>query len=79
MPIPKAKEVRLSDTERQGLEKLFERHQTGQQIAMRARIVIAAAGRLKNKEIVQMYQVCRHSQAVAQSFGMLYSLPIEIG
>jgi len=57
MPIPKAKEVILSEEERQGLEKLLKRHQTGQQIAKRARIVIAAADGLKNKEIVQKYQV----------------------
>ncbi len=57
MPIPKAQEVRLSDVERQGLEKLVKRHQIGQQIALRARIVLAAAGGLKNKEIVAKYSV----------------------
>lgn len=57
MPIPKAKEVNLSDAERQGLEKLTKRHQIGQQIALRARIILAAADGQKNKEIVQKYQV----------------------
>lgn len=57
MPIPKAKEVNLSDAERQGLEKITKRHQTGQQIALRARIILAAADGLKNKEIVERYQV----------------------
>jgi len=57
MPIPKAKEVKLSDAERQGLEKLVKRHQVGQQIALRARIVLAAADGLKNKEIVAKYSV----------------------
>lgn len=38
MPIPKAQEVKLSDAERQGLEKLVKRHQIGQQIALPARI-----------------------------------------
>jgi putative transposase len=57
MPIPKAKEVKLSDAERQGLEKLTKRHQVGQQIALRARIVLAAADGQKNKEIVQKYAV----------------------
>ena len=57
MPIPKAKVVTLSDAERQGLEKLIKRHQVGQQIAMRARIVLAAANSYKNNEIVQKYQV----------------------
>lgn len=57
MPIPKAQVVILSDVARQGLEKLIRQHQVGQQIALRARIVLAAADRLKNKEIVAKYQV----------------------
>ena len=57
MPNPKAKVVSLSDKERQGLEKLIKRHQVGQQIALRARIVLAAAEGQKNKEIVEKYQV----------------------
>jgi putative transposase len=57
MPIPKAQEVKLSDAERQGLEKLTRQHQIGQQMALRARIVLAAAQGLKNKEIVEKYQV----------------------
>ena len=57
MPIPKAQVVILSDAERQGLEKLTKRHQVGQQIALRARIVLAAAAGQKNKEIVEKYQV----------------------
>jgi len=57
MPIPKAEVVSLSDAERQGLEKLIKRHQVGQQIALRARIVLAAGHGLKNKEIAQTYDV----------------------
>jgi putative transposase len=57
MPIPKAQVVNLSKAERQDLEKLIKRHQVGQQIALRARIVLAAANGQKNKEIVQKYQV----------------------
>jgi putative transposase len=57
MAIPKAQEVKLSDAERQGLEKLVKRHQVGQQIALRARIVLAAADGLKNQEIVAKYSV----------------------
>jgi putative transposase len=57
MPIPKAQVVNLTDTERYGLEKLIKRHQIGQQNALRARIVLAAAGGLKNKEIAQTYGV----------------------
>lgn len=57
MPIPKAQVVNLSEAERQGLEKLIKRRQIGQQIALRARIVLAAAGEQKNKEIARTYHV----------------------
>jgi len=53
----KAQVVNLSDAEKQGLEKLIKRHQVGQQIAKRARIVLAAARGQKNKEIAQVYKV----------------------
>jgi DNA-binding NarL/FixJ family response regulator len=53
----KAQVVKLSDAEKQGLEKLIKRHQIGQQIAKRARIVLAAARGQKNKEIAQEYKV----------------------
>jgi putative transposase len=53
MPIPKAQVVNLTEVERYGLEKLIKRHQIGQQIALRARVVLAAAQGLKNKEIAQ--------------------------
>jgi putative transposase len=52
----KAQVVNLSDAEKQGLEKLVKRHQVGQQIAKRARIVLAAARGQKNKEIAQAYK-----------------------
>ena len=57
MSGPKAQVVKLSDDEQHGLEKLIKRHQIGQQIALRARIVLAAAGGLKNKEIAEVYNV----------------------
>ena len=53
----KAQVVKLSEVEHQGLDKLIKRHQVGQQIAMRAKIVLAAARGQKNKEIAQVYQV----------------------
>ena len=57
MPIPKAQVVNLSDAERQGLEKLIKRHQVGQQMALRARIILAAANQRKNTDIAQTYHV----------------------
>lgn len=57
MPIPKAQIVKLSDAERNSLEKLLKRHQVGQQIALRARIVLAAADGQTNKAIAETYAV----------------------
>lgn len=57
MPTPKAQVVTLSEMERQGLEKLIKRHQVGQQVALRARIVLAAAGGEKNEEIAQANKI----------------------
>ncbi len=57
MPIPKAQIVKLSDAERNGLEKLIKRHQVGQQIALRARIVLNAADGQTNKAIATAYAV----------------------
>jgi putative transposase len=42
MPFPKATAVNLSEEERTGLEQLVRRHQVGQQIALRGRIILAA-------------------------------------
>jgi transposase len=57
MPNPKAQIVNLSDEEQQGLEKLIKRHQVGQQTALRARIVLAAATGKKNKDIAKEQHV----------------------
>lgn len=42
MPYPKATEVTLSEKEKEGLEQLIRRHNVGQQIALRGRIILAA-------------------------------------
>ena len=57
MPGPKAPVVNLSVEEQEGLAKLIKRHQVGQQIALRARIVLAAADRQSNQGIATRYQV----------------------
>jgi len=53
MPGPKPPEIRLPDKERQGLEKLVRRHNTPQQIALRGRIVLAAATDQNNTQIAK--------------------------
>jgi transposase len=54
---PKPAAVHLSDAEQQELEKLVKRHSTEQQIALRARIVLAAAAGKGNAEIGRELQV----------------------
>jgi putative transposase len=57
MPTPKAQVVKLSEKERQELEKLVSKHQTGQQMALRARIILAASSGQTNTAIAQKYEV----------------------
>jgi transposase len=47
----------LSDEERQGLEKLIKRHTIGQQIALRGRIILAAAEGKPNVHIAKELDV----------------------
>ena len=57
MPGPKAPVVNLSEMERAGLEKLIKRRQVGQQMALRARIVLTAADGQSNQAIATCYKV----------------------
>ena len=57
MPGPKAPEIKLSDEERQGLEKLVRRHNTPQQIALRGRIILSAADGKNNGQIAQEFGI----------------------
>jgi putative transposase len=54
---PKPPAVHLTDGERQALEKLIKRHSTQQQVALRARIVLAAAAGPGNAQIGRELQV----------------------
>ena len=51
MPTPTAVQITLSDEERSVLESWTRRRTTAQALALRARIVLAAAGQLTNREI----------------------------
>ena len=57
MPTPKATQVKLSEGERTGLEQLVRRHQIGQQIALRGRIVLAAGEGQTNSAIAAKLKV----------------------
>lgn len=50
---PKPTRIELSPTERSGLEQLVRRHTTPQQIALRARIVLACATEANNSQIAR--------------------------
>jgi transposase len=57
MPGPKAPAVEITPVEKQELEKLVKRHKIGQQIALRGRIVLAAAAGKNNSEIAREFEV----------------------
>lgn len=57
MPGPKPSEIKLSEAERQDLEKLVHRHDTGQQKALRGRVVLLAAAGQNTAEIAQALNV----------------------
>jgi DNA-binding CsgD family transcriptional regulator len=54
---PKPAELTLSEPERNELEALVRRHSTAQQVAKRARIVLAAGAGKRNAEIARELQV----------------------
>lgn len=59
MPVPKPLPLELGQTEKDELEKLIKRHKVGQQIVLRARLILAAAAGKSNCEIVRELQVSR--------------------
>jgi transposase len=59
MPTPTAVQITLSDQERSVLQAWTRRQTTAQALALRARIVLAAAGQLTNAEIADLEGVSR--------------------
>jgi len=57
MPGPKPIRIELGEIERQELQKLVRRHNVRQQVALRARIILAAADGKSNAEIARMLHV----------------------
>ena len=55
MPGPKPPAIDLTPVEKQELEKLVNRHHIGQQIALRGRIVLAAAQGKNNSQIAREF------------------------
>jgi len=54
---PKPTPIHLSEVERQGLEKLISKHSTAQQIALRGRIILAAASEKPNMYIARDFGI----------------------
>ncbi len=54
---PKPQAIELTDTERRGLEALARRRTTPQQVALRARIILAAADGRNNAQIARALAV----------------------
>lgn len=57
MPSPKAIEVNLTEEEQQNLEALIRRHNIGQQIALRARIILLAGQGQTNSAIARQLDI----------------------
>ena len=57
----RAVEIVLDPTERRALTALTRKHGAPQAIAERARIVLAAASGLRNKEIAEKLGFCAHT------------------
>lgn len=57
---PKPPMIELTDAEREALEELARRPSTPQQVALRSRIVLAAAEGLNNARIAAKLNICIH-------------------
>ena len=57
MPSPKPLPLELTEIEKEGLEKLIRRHNIGQQVALRGRIVLAAGSGQNNSRIAREMKV----------------------
>jgi putative transposase len=57
MPGPKPARIELSEAERQESQRLVRRHNIRQQVALRARIILAAGDGKSNAEIARMLHI----------------------
>ena len=60
----RAVSIALNDAEKAALIGLIRKHGAPQSVAVRARIVLAAASELTNKEIATKLDVCAHTVGV---------------
>ena len=75
---PKPAELTLSEEERKALEALVRRHSTPQQVAKRARIVLAAAAGKRNAEIARELEVSVDTARIWRGRGIgLQPIPLS--
>src|SRR5919201_5762583 len=78
MPGPKPPRVVLSETERAELERLVRAHTTGQLLARRARVILAAAAGLSNVEIARLVPMDEEAVGVCRRrWAALASIPLD--
>lgn len=77
MAGPKAIEIKLSEAEKEALEKLVKGHNTGQQIALRGRIILAASQEKSNSQIVRELKVSMNTVRLWRSRWPLFQ-PIPL-
>jgi len=69
MATPRPPKVVLSERERADLERLVRAFRTGQQLALRARIVLAAGDGLNNLQIAREWGSMTRHQATGEDDG----------
>jgi len=72
MPGPKPIEIKLNKEEKNVLDKLVKGHNTGQQIALRSRIVLAADQGKSNSQIVRELEVSMNTVRLWRSRWSLF-------
>jgi transposase len=72
MPSPKAQELKLSVAEKEALEKMVNGHKTGQQIGLRARLVLAANQGKSNSQIARELEVSLNTVRLWRSRWVLF-------
>ena len=77
MPGPKPIEIKLSEAEKEALEKLVKGHNTRQQIALRGRIILATGPEKSNSQIRQRVRgEPQYSPFVAQPLVAVTAHPV---
>jgi putative transposase len=77
MPGPKPIEIQLSEEEENALQKLIKGHKTGQQVVLRAQIILAANQGKSNSQIVRELGVSMNTVRLWRSRWLLFQ-PIPL-